>query len=251
MRRNSRNDRRWRIAAALVATVALVTWVTGAARALEILHAADHAELTAEVSGADVNRIALEDDRIARVVQAPGGFRTEHDPVSGDLWLMPSDGGPDDGPDDRSDELFIGTEKGFTYRLTLTVADRTPAQILIRNPAVRANNSEADRADSRVGQLVDLVRAMAMREPLAGYRIGTQQLTPDPAPKDMTVLEVWQGRQFTGHLLFLNPETDANALRNRMSRLAALWMAPVDADGGRLAVAVVHAAGTDDAGAVQ
>ncbi len=253
MTRNSRSARLQRTAAALAVAGALLTVAAAPAGALEILYAADHAELTAEVSGADVNRIALEDDRIARVVQAPGGFRTEHDPVSGDLWLLPSDVGPDGGSGDRSDGLFIGTEKGFTYRLTLRVADRAPAQILIRNPAIKANNGEVDQADSRVGHLVDLVRAMAMREPLAGYRINAAHANPDPVPGDMTVLEIWQGRSFTGRLLSLRPELDADAVRARLSRLAALWMAPADADGGRLAVAVERAAGTEtgDAGAVQ
>ena len=59
------------------------------AMAMQILDAADHAELAAEISATGVNRIALSRDRIAKVVRAPGGFAVEHDAASGDLYLRP------------------------------------------------------------------------------------------------------------------------------------------------------------------
>ena len=107
------------------------------AAAMQILDAADHAELAAEISATGVNRIALAGDRIARVVRAPGGFAVEHDAGSGDLYLRPA-GPRAKTPASEADPhapvtLFIGTEKGFTYRLTLMPADRDSAQILIRN----------------------------------------------------------------------------------------------------------------------
>ena len=60
------------------------------ALAMQILDAADHAELAAEISATGVNRIALMGDRIAKVVRAPGGFAVEHDAASGDLYLRPA-----------------------------------------------------------------------------------------------------------------------------------------------------------------
>ena len=103
---------------------------------MQILDAADHAELAAEISATNVNRIALHGDRIAKVVRAPDGFEVEHDARSGDLYLRPSVPGAA-GAVRAGDSvtLFIGTEKGFTYRLTLTPAVRDSAQILIRNGA--------------------------------------------------------------------------------------------------------------------
>jgi len=60
------------------------------ALAMQILDAADHAEIAAEISATGVNRIALAGDRIARVVRSPDGFAVEHDPASGDLYLKPA-----------------------------------------------------------------------------------------------------------------------------------------------------------------
>ncbi len=60
--------------AALLA--AHVFFMAPPAAAMQILDAADHAELAAEISATQVNRIALHGDRIARVVRSPDGMRS-------------------------------------------------------------------------------------------------------------------------------------------------------------------------------
>ena len=69
--------------------------------------------------------------------------------------------------------LYLGTEQGFTYRLSLTVVSRDSAQILIRNAAVTARPVDRVRTvgGDRRGELVSLVLAVARREPVAGYVI--------------------------------------------------------------------------------
>ena len=225
------------------------------ALAMQILDAADHAELKAEISATDVNRIALMGDRIAKAVRAPDGFAVEHDAASGDLYIRPiATGAP--GPGDPV-TLFVGTEKGFTYRLTLTVADRDSAQILIRNPdTVRTAvaTSPAATGDAHVAALVKLVRAVARREPLPGYAIETGN---GPAVGGLTLIETWRGARFAA-LVFeaARPASwgaDGSAgLAGTIgalpgvgrtgdgARLAALWLAApgTGPTGGRLGVAV-------------
>ena len=136
------------------------------ASALQILEASDHAELVAEVSDSDVNRIALDGDRVSRVIQSPGGYTVEHDAVRGDLYLYPDPAAvfapaPDNGSAPAGAAapvtLYLGTEQGFTYRLSLTVVSRDSAQILIRNAAVAA------RAVDRVRTVGGVVRLRARR----------------------------------------------------------------------------------------
>ena len=127
----------WHARAALVLVLLNYAGPGATARALQILEAADHGELSAEISGEEVNRIALDGDRISRVIQSPGGFTVEHDPVRGDLYLYP-DRAAALGPTQAREAatpvtLYVGTEEGFTYRLTLSVVSRDSAQILIRN----------------------------------------------------------------------------------------------------------------------
>ena len=225
--------------------------------AMQILEAADHAELAAEISATGVNRIALIGDRVARVVRAPDGYAVEHDAVSGDLWLRPANAAnPAVAPAPAT--LFIGTERGFTYRLTLTPSDRDSAQILIRNAAVLPDAEialPADRGSPHVAALVRLVRAVARREPIAGYEILSGG---GFVVAGVRLIETWRGPRLRA-LVFEagrsapsgrdGPAGLAGTIGESLtgSRVAALWLAaPGTAPrGGRLAVAVVETAGRE------
>ena len=239
------------------------------ALAMQILDAADHAELAAEISNANVNRIALAGDRIARVVRSPDGFAIEHDAVSGDLYLRPAGArAPTPGAEAAGYEpvtLFIGTEKGFTYRLTLTPAARDSAQILIRNadavPSPAAFAASPSAGEPHVAAVVRLVRAVAGREPLPGTAI---HAGGGSLGAGIRLIETWRGPRFAA-LVFeaerpASPGSrsgageDADGLAGlagtigslpEVGPVAALWLAPpaTGPSGGRLGVAVVEASG--------
>ena len=230
------------------------------AAAMQILDATDHAEIAAEISATGVNRIALMGDRIAKVVRAPDGFAVEHDAGSGDLYLRPAGPrakAPASGADPHAPvTLFIGTEKGFTYRLTLTPADRDSAQILIRNTAVAEGEATARPApgDPHIAALVRLVRAVARREPLPSYAIESG----GPPVAGFTFIETWRGPRFRALVLEADPLPAASAGRDDVAGLAgtigellgagrviAFWLAApgTGPSGGRLAVAVTEVTG--------
>ena len=246
--------RRMRTAALFAAHLIYMGAIAAPAHAMQILVAADHAELAAEISARDVNRIALSGDRIARVVRAPDGFAVEHDPRSGDLYLRPLS--PVAVPADANPvTLFIGTERGFTYRLALTPADRASAQILIRNPDASAavSTDKGYVGDPRIAALVRLIRAVVRREVLPGYSIlpgGGASIGGLP------LVETWRGTgavprpRFAAHVFEAGRDApDAADLAGTISaaagggRVAALWLAApgTGPSGGRLAVAVTEA----------
>ena len=220
--------------------------------AMQILDAADHAELAAEISATGINRIALAGDRIAKVVRSPDGFAVEHDAASGDLYLRPvaAEAGEHDPV-----TLFVGTERGFTYRLTLTPSDRDSAQILIRNAGALPGAGVTDpvAGGPHVAALVRLVRAVARRDLLAGYTVhaGGDALQPG-----LALIETWRGPRLAA-LVFeaARPASKdaggAAGLAGTIGSLpgvgpvAALWLAPpaTGPSGGRLGVAVVETAG--------
>ena len=226
------------------------------ALAMQILEAADHAELAAEISATGVNRIALMGDRIARVVRAPDGFAVEHDAASGDLYLRSAHPSPPaEGFGHEPVTLFIGTERGFTYRLTLTPADRDSAQILIRDADTTAvaATGPVPSGDPHVAALVRLVRAVARREALPGYAI---RAGGDPANRaaasGLLFIETWRGPRLAAHVLEADRDASGPAdLAGTIgslpgvggARLAALWLAPAGTGpgGGRLVVAVTEA----------
>ena len=242
------------------------------ARALQVLEAGDHAELVAEISDSDVNRIAVEGDRIARVIHSPRGFVVEHDPVGGDLYLhadpsvlrtadvLPTAGvqrmanpRTADARAPTSATLFLGTERGYTYRLSLSAVSRGSAQILIRNAAIAAGADDVSTitADGRRGELVSLILAVARREPLAGYVIVPAHETEESSGRG-SLLEVWSGARFTARVLSLPAGRvgDAQRLATRAGPgVAAVWLSAPgwESDGTRTAVLVEDNAGAEAA----
>ena len=255
----------WRGAAA-IGVLAMAQLAGAPAAALQILQAADHAELSAEVSSKEVNRIAVEGDRIARVVQSGGGFTLEHDPVRGDLYLYPAEGGAGTEGTPAPVTLYVGSEKGLTFRLTLIAVERESAQILIR-PAAAGGPGTAPRAvsgDARASAIIALIGAVARREPLPGYTVvpasnvadgpeigGKNARIVDEATAGARLIETWRGPRFTVRVLeVLDGEIrDASALAAaRGAGVIAAWLSdPADggpADGGP---ARRHDAGGDPA----
>ncbi len=246
----TRTLRRALIAACLMCMGAFA--LPAPAAAMQLLDAVDHAELAAEISATGVNRIALAGDRIARVVRAPDGYAVEHDAVSGDLYLRPADTANTVA---APATLFIGTERGFTYRLTLTPSDRDAAQILIRNAALSKDAAAASvpaTADPHIAALVKLVRAVARREPIAGYEIlaGGGSIVAG-----VRLIETWRGPRFRALVLEADRLPSASAggpagLAGTIGEslagghVSALWLAGpgTGPKGGRLAVAVVETA---------
>ena len=250
---------------AAIAGAFLMHMALGApAAAMQILDATDHGELAAEISATDVNRIALAGDRIAKVVRAPDGFAVEHDAASGDLYLRPAvSGGAGTLPGAGEPvTLFVGTERGFTYRLTLIPRDRGSAQILIRNASVLPGTVDpsgiagpAAGTDAHVAALVRLVRAVARREPVHGYEI----LAGGGAfGAGLRLIETWRGPRLAAHVLEADRDAPGPAAlagtigalpgfsaAAEGARLAALWLAApgTGPSGGRLAVVVTEAAG--------
>ena len=230
--------------AAVGLVLAALAALPQSAAAIQTLDASDHAELEAAVSATGVTRVALADDRIRRVIRSPGGFDIEHDAASGDLYLRPAEAFDPAAAGTSGASfpvtLFLGTERGFTYRLTLTPDARPSAQVLIRNAAAAepdALSSVAAAGDARVAELVRLMRAVARHELLPGYVVEA----PAPAPaKWPPVIETWRGARFTAHVLTAGPDTDAGALAERFGAgVAAVWVAAPRAAATRGRIAVV------------
>ena len=225
---------------ALTTLILVAALLPSAVSAMQILDAADGAELEAVISDRSVSRITLAGDRVARVVRGPDGFALEHDKSRGDLYLRPL---KTTVPTGEALTLFIGTAKGFTYRLRLRTAARGSAQILIRNASAMPRAESPAPREGRVGALVALVRAVALREVLAGYAI--EKRTRTSGAEGPVLIEVWRGRRFTARVY----ETDSipgedhqTMMQNLAPGAAAHWAAePASGpSGGRIVVAVLE-----------
>ena len=230
---------------------------------IRILEASDHAELAAEMSADGVVRVALLGDRIARVIRLPGeGFAVAHDPAAGDLYLRPAaeaapraSGAPpaptapqESAAPQEPVALFVGSEKGSTYRLTLTPVAGGPAQILIRGvrpePAESANELLAAPEKDRVATIAELIRGVASGVTSNGYVM--EAADPDPARDGIVTLEFWRGPRFEALVLALDAggPVEAPQLAGKLGPgVAAVWIAPA-ARGPAAGQSVADGAGT-------
>ncbi|MXZ27944.1 MAG: hypothetical protein F4222_03690 [Gammaproteobacteria bacterium] len=205
----SRRDRVGALAAAFLMSLCTAPATAERAVGTRVLNAADHAELAAEISADSVVRVALLGDRIERVIRAPGTFAVEHDPVAGDLYLhpvaesaAPQTSAAPHGPG-APQALFVGSERGSTYRLNLIPVSGGPSQILVRNADLETEDRAAPVPETgHVAAIAGLLRALAGGEPYPNYRVETAD-QDSAADMDIVPVEVWRGPRFEALVLAL------------------------------------------------
>jgi len=138
------------------------------AHALQIKQATDNGQITAIVSAQEISRINLTKDRI-RMVNGDPEVDITHDSETGDVYLKPSTK-----PLTKPLNLFISTEKGFTYQLLLMPEKVPSEQIIIRNEDAFNGSKEAQTWESRTpfhATVIDVLKATIGESALpAGYR---------------------------------------------------------------------------------
>jgi len=112
------------------------------ANALQIKQTTDNGQITALVSAQEISRISLAKDRILMVNGDPEVDIT-HDSETGDIYLKPVAV-----PLSKPINLFISTEKGFTYQLLLMPEKAPSEQIIIRNEDAFEGSGEAQTWES-------------------------------------------------------------------------------------------------------
>jgi len=249
----SRRDRVGALAAAFLMSLCTAPATAERAAGTRVMDAADHAELAAEMSADGVVRVALLGDRIERVIRAPGTFAVEHDPVAGDLYLhpvrepaAPQVSAAPQGPA-APQALFVGSERGSTYRLNLIPVPGGPSQILVRNADPETEDRAATVPESnRVAAIAGLLRALAGGEPSPNYRVETAD-QDSAADMDIVPVEVWRGPRFEALVLALGvgaPVEDSDLAAALGPDVVAVWIPEHGAHrhaAGRLAVAVREA----------
>lgn len=113
------------------------------ANALQIKQATDNGQITAIVSAQEISRVSLLKDRI-RMVNGDKQVDITHDAETGDVYIKPSDM-----PLSKPLNLFIATEKGFTYQLLLIPKSVPSEQVLIRNEDVLGGSGQAQAWEHR------------------------------------------------------------------------------------------------------
>ncbi|MFA6038266.1 MAG: type-F conjugative transfer system secretin TraK [Legionellales bacterium] len=88
----------------------------------------DGQAVDARISSENLNRIYLQDDRIESIKALDGQFQYQHDAKSGELYLKPNVAYKD-----KPINLYLTSENGFSYALTLRPGSDKPQTILLDN----------------------------------------------------------------------------------------------------------------------
>jgi len=210
------------------------------AQAAQLRIAADNSEIHASISIREVNRISLEGDRIKSVAKAPVGYDVVPEPDTGDLYLVPSYGARKG----RPVNMFITSERGFTYQLLLTPSDTPSEQLIIQGPKKRPLRTKP--VAPRRQAIAELMRGMINGDFMDRYRRRAAVLADLDHVSlrlvDFRVLEVWEGERFNGLSLELGPAEPVSLTAADLGNgAAAAWVDTDISTDGRRAVIILEA----------
>lgn len=161
----------------------------------------DGDEFTAEISAIDLNRIKVAGDRIRNIKGNPGEIV---DPIidsrTGDAFVkLPY-------PGHKPVNVFIVTEKDFTYKGTLFPKSLPSEQIILRNDRAAINNSTEVIKSSRnsyENQIISLMKGMRDKKSLDGYQVKNQSKYVDLGDLSMRRSSIYKGQNFVGEIFIL------------------------------------------------
>ncbi len=207
------------------------------ALAQQIVEVEDDGDAYALISKKEITRISVEDDRILKVANGDIPYSITHDPDKGDLYLRPQSV-----TIVRPVNMFVTTEKGFTYKVILEPQDIPSAHILLTNFAAVAQAAKAKELDPLVLQapvheaIVILIRAMATGGVIEGFDSVDVVAVPqiDELFPDMVVKPTarWKGGAFIGEelegVLKLKGDVDELTLMTQsfasLPYIAGIWI---------------------------
>jgi type-F conjugative transfer system secretin TraK len=157
----------------------------------------DGIEVTLSVSQNALNRIAVDNDRILTVKGISGQFELDKDAELGQIFLKPLTA-------DSHDliHLFLITEKGHTYPLSLTLTEG-PAQSILLMPIeeLAVHGKQSSHYETL---LKNLVQAMVNETPLAGLTKSDKAVLK-PVPKiqglKISLLQSYSGYSLQAQIL--------------------------------------------------
>ncbi len=152
-------------------------------------------EVSISVSSNALNRLAVENDRIMTVKGITGQFELDKDGELGQVFIKPV-------ATDKQEliHLFLLTEKGHTYPLSLTLHEGKAESILLMPMEIEPTQWE--QSSSYETLLRTLIAAMHNQKPLEGFRMNKIKIQlPHIKHAAVKYLQSYTGKQLQGHVL--------------------------------------------------
>lgn len=120
--------------------------------------------ITANISATSLNRITVQGDRISAIKGTAGQFHLEKDLSVGQIFIQPTS------PEDKAPiHVYITTEKGNTYSLTLLSSDMPAESIILTGLNPQVGMAHWDKTASYESVIVNMIKALHNKEMLEGF----------------------------------------------------------------------------------
>jgi type-F conjugative transfer system secretin TraK len=137
---------------------------------------------TIRVSNTALNQIMIEGDRIQSVKGVSGQFQLDKDPHLGQIFIQPA-------LDNKEPiHLFLTTEQGQTYSLSLDARDIPPESIPLIPKAQQSVAAKWEKSSSYEQILTQIIKAMHNQTLVEGFSIEEEHLKL-PKIKEASVLK--------------------------------------------------------------
>jgi type-F conjugative transfer system secretin TraK len=151
---------------------------------------------TVRVSSTALNQIMIEGDRIQSVKGVSGQFQLDKDPHLGQIFIQPA-------LDNKEPiHLFLTTELGQTYSLSLDASDISPESIILVPKAQQTVAAKWEKSSSYEQILTQIIKAIHNQTSLEGFSI-EEEHQKLPKIKEISVAkkQSYRGDKLMGEFL--------------------------------------------------
>ena len=166
--------------------------------------------VTAKIAASSLNRIAVQDDRIANIKGMTGQFQLEKDLNLGQIFIQPSL------PEDKTPiHIYITTEQGKTYSLTLLSNDMPAENIVLVSNSVQDKEISWEKTSSYEAIIVSIIKAMHNDAQLEGFYL-SQKAKSDYQIHGLSIngRHAYLGSKLQGYSYEIKNETDDDVTLN-------------------------------------
>lgn len=166
-------------------------------------------EVSANIASEGLNRIAVEGDKIVSIKGTTGQFVLDKDDVLGQVYIQPAAE-----TKDKPIHLYISTEKGNTYSLSLAGTEASPESIVLVPTPELSSVSSWEKNTSYEDSLKEMVKAMHTQS-FEGYTLDKAKIKlPKIHDVQVTHLQTYLGAKLFGEVLEVKNTLNEDTLLN-------------------------------------
>ncbi len=150
-----------------LAILCLISLFCSSANAIQTIYVEGDSKFSASISGREANRIKVENDRIKAIKANSGEVSISKEEKLGEVYIKPNQGFTQ-----RPINLFIITEKGYTYQALLLPKSIPSEQIILKNDSDLLTTNDKPIFESKGSyrnRVIELLKAMRVRAKVEGY----------------------------------------------------------------------------------